>query len=99
MQAGAVRAYVNRWGVAPGKRIAIFTNNNDGWRTARDLLRKGVEITAVIDTRDRPALEPLKASKVMMGGRVTNTRGRHGIHSFSVLNAGTIPADCLAVSG
>ena len=99
MQAGAVRAYVNRWGVAPGKRIAIFTNNNDGWRTARDLLRKGVEITAVIDTRDRPALESLKASKVMMGGRVTNTRGRHGIHSFSVLNAGTIPADCLAVSG
>jgi len=37
MLAGSVRAYVNRWGVTPGQRVAIFTNNDDGWRTATDL--------------------------------------------------------------
>ncbi len=42
MLAGAVRAYVNRWGVVPGKQVAIFTNNHDGWRTAIDLAKNGV---------------------------------------------------------
>ena len=37
MLAGSVRAYANRWGVATGKSIAVFTNNDDGWRTASDL--------------------------------------------------------------
>ena len=37
MLASAVRTYVNRFAVAPGRRVAVFTNNDDGWRTARDL--------------------------------------------------------------
>ena len=28
MLAGAVRSYINRWGVAPGKKVAVFTNND-----------------------------------------------------------------------
>ena len=39
MLAGAVRTYVNRYGVAPGRRAAVFTDNDDGWRTAADLAR------------------------------------------------------------
>ena len=99
MQAGATRAYVNRWGVAPGKRFAIFTNNNDGWRTAIDLTKKGIEVVAVIDTRDRPALANPAGTSVVMGGRIVDTRGRHGINSFSLSNGQIIEADCLAVSG
>ncbi|MFM7656283.1 MAG: 2Fe-2S iron-sulfur cluster-binding protein, partial [Paracoccaceae bacterium] len=33
MLAGALRAYANRWGVAAGDRVAVFTNNDDGLRT------------------------------------------------------------------
>jgi len=55
MLAGAVRAYANRWGVTPGQRVAVFTNNDDGWRTAADLIASGVEVPAVTDSRDRPA--------------------------------------------
>ncbi|MEO0381604.1 MAG: 2Fe-2S iron-sulfur cluster-binding protein, partial [Pseudomonadota bacterium] len=29
MGAGAVRAYLNRWGVAPGKAVTVFANNDD----------------------------------------------------------------------
>ena len=34
MLAGALRAYANRWGVKAGERVAVFTNNDDGLRTA-----------------------------------------------------------------
>ena len=61
MLAGAVRTYVNRFGASPGKRIAIFTNNDDGWATAKDLHAAGVEITAIIDTR--PDVQKKTASR------------------------------------
>ena len=33
MMASAVRTYVNRFAAIPGRRVALFTNNDDGWRT------------------------------------------------------------------
>ena len=44
MLAGAVRTYLNRFGVAPGREAVVFTTNDDGWRTARDLAAAGVEV-------------------------------------------------------
>ncbi len=41
MLAGALRAYANRWGVKAGERVAVFTNNDDGLRTATDLKASG----------------------------------------------------------
>jgi len=99
MLAGAVRTYANRFGVAPGKRVAVFTNNDDGWRTATDLAAKGVEITAVIDTRTGDAPATPTGASVVMGGRVVDTAGRGGLRSITLANGQTIPADCLAVSG
>jgi len=37
-----------------GKRLAVFTNNDDGWRTAADAQAAGIEIAAVIDSRAVP---------------------------------------------
>ena len=34
MLAGAVRTYINRYGVVPGNRTVVFTNNDDAYRTA-----------------------------------------------------------------
>jgi NADPH-dependent 2,4-dienoyl-CoA reductase/sulfur reductase-like enzyme len=31
MMAGAVRAYLHRFAVAPGRRVILFTTNDDGW--------------------------------------------------------------------
>ena len=99
MLAGAVRAYANRWGVTPGKRVSIFTNNDDGWRTAFDLADKGTEIAAIIDSRDQPPLAPLSGARIVMGGRVIDTTGRHGLKSITLANGQKIETDCLAVSG
>ena len=99
MLAGAVRTYVNRWGAAPGKRVAIFTNNDDGWRTAHDLAAKGVEITAIIDSRECAPLSAPAGAAIVMGGQVVDTKGRHGITSITLANGQQIETDCLAVSG
>ena len=54
MMASAVRTYLDRFAAAPGRRIAIFTNNDDGWRTAEAARRAGIEIAAVVDPRGVP---------------------------------------------
>ena len=51
MMAGALRSYLNRWGVVPGRRVAIFGNNDDAHRTARDMVAAGVRVEALIDSR------------------------------------------------
>nr|WP_281983510.1 FAD/NAD(P)-binding oxidoreductase [Thalassorhabdomicrobium marinisediminis] len=51
MTASAVRAYLNRWGVAPGQTLSIFANNDDAHRTALDFIEAGLEVAAVIDSR------------------------------------------------
>jgi len=101
MLAGAVRTYVHRYGVTPGKRVAVFTNNDDGWRTAQDLLAKGVTVTALIDTR--PDVDPVVDCPVFTGAEVISTGGRLGIERLAVRTSNgsiqQVNADCLAVSG
>ncbi|MCF6329565.1 MAG: 2Fe-2S iron-sulfur cluster-binding protein [Henriciella sp.] len=101
MLASAVRTYAHRYGVAAGQRVAVFTNNDDGWRTARDLLGLGITVTALIDTRGDVA--PDVDCPIFTGAAVVGTGGRLGIERLSVrTSAGSVQqinADCLAVSG
>ncbi len=99
MMAGAVRAYANRFGVSVGKKVAVFTNNDDGWRTAHDLAAKGVNIKAVIDTRAEVKMSAPDGVKTYIGTNVVDTKGRHALSSITLSNGETIEVDCLAVSG
>jgi heterotetrameric sarcosine oxidase alpha subunit len=51
MLAGAVRTYINRFGVVPGERVVVFTNNDYGATTAVDLTRAGADVVALVDSR------------------------------------------------
>lgn len=51
MLASAVRMYVNRFGVVPGSRVVVVTNNDNAYRTAFDLCAAGVKRVTVVDTR------------------------------------------------
>jgi sarcosine oxidase subunit alpha len=82
MLAGALRAYANRWAVSPSNRIAVFTNNDDGHRSARDLLARGVEVAAVVDSR--PDALTQGDYRLIAGGLVTGSKGRHGLRSIEV---------------
>ncbi|MDD7970722.1 sarcosine oxidase subunit alpha family protein [Roseinatronobacter alkalisoli] len=85
MMAGALRTYVNRWAVTPAQTVAVFTNNDDGHRTARDLLARGLDVAAIIDTRaDAPACD---GAQVMAGAQVIDSAGRLGLKSVTVRQA------------
>ena len=55
MLSQAVRTYVRRFGVVPGQRVVIATNNDDAYQTARALADAGAEVVAVLDSRPAPA--------------------------------------------
>ena len=99
MLAGAMRAYANRWAVSPAQRVAIFTNNDDGHRTALDLAAKGVQIAAVIDPREGVRAQ---GDYPVIAGVVGNAKGRLGLTKIEVATRnGSRWIDCgaLGVSG
>ena len=55
MLASAVATYVNRYAVAPGKRLLLFAGNDHAYRTALDWHRVGRPVAAVADSRPNPA--------------------------------------------
>ncbi|MDF3416470.1 sarcosine oxidase subunit alpha family protein [Sulfitobacter sp. M57] len=76
MLASSIRSYANRFAVAADQRVAVFTNNDDGHRTAADLHAKGVKISAVVDVR---ADAPRSHDYEVLHGEVVNTKGRLGL--------------------
>lgn len=101
MMASAVSSYVNRFAVAPGRRAVVFTATDSGWQTARDLLRAGVDVAAVVDPRGTPVPADLAGIKLIKG-MVADARGRT-LRAVDILgNDGRrqrIACDLLAVSG
>ena len=76
MLASALRTYANRFAVAADRRVAVFTNNDDGHRTAADLHAKGIKIAAVVDVRPD---QPRNTDYEVLHGQVIDTKGRHGL--------------------
>ncbi len=101
MQAGAARGYVNRFAATPAEHVVVFTNNDDGHRTAADLAAAGVDVTAIIDSRpDAPKSE---VADVFAGAVVSGTGGRLriGHADIRLADGGRKQVHCgaLAVSG
>jgi sarcosine oxidase subunit alpha len=109
MLAGAVRAYLHRWGVAPGRRAVVATNNTDAWRTAFDLHAAGVEVAAIVDSRAAPDERLLAKAKalglpVRAGSAVLAAKGRREVRGAIIarLDGGgreDVACDLLVVSG
>ena len=102
MLSQAVRNYVQRFGVVPGKRVVIATNNDDAYKTAKALKDSSAEIVAVLDARPAPAGAD-SGFAVHNNAVPLSTRGaRHCLKSVSALVNGETKswnADLLAVSG
>ena len=99
MMASAVRTYLNRFGVAPGKRVTLFANTDAARATARDLMAAGVQVAAIIDPR--PGASSVEDCPVHVGAEVVDTRGRRGLREITVRKGRRvrIETDCLAMSG
>ena len=108
MLAGAVRAYINRFSVAPGRRAVIFADNDDAFRTAADLAGAGVVVVAVIDARkvasaaSREAAEK-SGARFFPNAIIERVRGRQGVKGVVIRGADgkthNFDCDLIATSG
>jgi sarcosine oxidase subunit alpha len=108
MLAGAVRAYVNRYGVTPDRRAVIFADNDDAFRTAEDLAQAGVTVAALIDARKSASRRAQAAAETaqaryLSGATIQQVRGGHGVRGVVVGDASgktqRFACDLVAVSG
>ena len=89
MLASAVSTYVDRYGVAPGRQVVVFTNNDSAYKTALDLVDAGVEVRAVVDVRsDAPSELPGMVSdrgvEVLAGHALVDVRGSKRVKAVDV---------------
>ncbi|WP_454854838.1 sarcosine oxidase subunit alpha family protein [Rhizobium binxianense] len=101
MMAGAMRSYLGRQAVAPGARTVVFTTNASGYRTAVDLEAAGLDVAAIVDSRDSPG-EAWAGRARVFAGRVTDAAGGKRLRHVTIeTGSGTqrIEADALAISG
>ncbi len=108
MLASAVRTYLNRFGVLPGRKPVVFTTNDDGWKTVADLAAAGAQVEAVVDPRasvDETLTKAAAAAgaRVLLGGRIVDVAGDARGVTSAVVSAGgkrqVFAADLVAVSG
>ncbi|NYJ13820.1 sarcosine oxidase subunit alpha [Rhizobium leguminosarum] len=102
MMASAMRSYLNRQAVAPGKSTVIFTTNDAGYRTAADLEAAGLAVAAIVDSRADAGKGWQGRAEVLKGARVIDAFGGQRLRGVSVETTGgirRIEADALAMSG
>ena len=109
MLAGAARTYLNRYGVAVGKRVVIVTNDDWAWLSAFDLASAGITIAAIVDLR--PQIAEAIATRaarlgieVLSGSTIAGTRGRLRLKTVDVTDTRSptrrrIDCDTLLMSG
>jgi heterotetrameric sarcosine oxidase alpha subunit len=104
MMSAAARTYANRFAVAVGREVLVFTNNNDGWRTARDLEANGIAVVALVDARSAvpDAVAADFDGRVVLGATLIGTKGGRCVRAALVQTARgreTIACDAIAMSG
>ncbi|MEQ8584877.1 MAG: sarcosine oxidase subunit alpha family protein [Thalassobaculaceae bacterium] len=110
MLASAVRSYINRFAVRPGRRAVVVANNDDGYRTALDLAAAGVEVMRVVDTRPAGTSDwrvrcEAAGIDIQDGAAVTKVHGRLAVIGCDIAPLDGSdrprfePCDLIAVSG
>ena len=98
MTASSVRHYANRYAASVGKSVAVFTNNDSGYRTARDLKALGVYVPVIIDSRSN-AKADAAGIPVIRGARVADVTGGKGVTGAELTDGTHVSCDALAMSG
>ncbi|SNR23073.1 sarcosine oxidase subunit alpha family protein [Paracoccus sediminis] len=111
MLASAVRDFIADYGVAPGRRIVVVTNNDDAYRTALTAQGAGLEVVAVIDARlratgDLPQAVRAANIPVMTGKAIAKVKGGAHVEGVAICDhagdgrvTGSLECDVVAMSG
>jgi methylglutamate dehydrogenase subunit C len=89
MLAGAVQTYVNRYGVLPGQRIVLSSNNNSTAQVALQLARAGADVTLCDARPTLPAAlsDPLIEAgvRLLTGKLVVKALGRRNVKAALIV--------------
>jgi sarcosine oxidase subunit alpha len=108
MLAGAVRSYVNRFAVLPGREAVVFATTDDAARTVEDIVAAGGRIAAVVDPRPEASVRMAEAAErasapLYSGTVVTEAHGSwRGLAAVSLHGSGAparVACDLVAMSG
>lgn len=115
MLAGAVSTYVRRYGVAPGRKLVLSTNNDHAYRCALDWHDAGLQVVAIADARHNPRgslVEEARAKgiRILTSSAVIEAKGsKHvtgarvaaiDVQAHKVTSPGeTLECDLIATSG
>ena len=114
MLAHAAERYANDYGVLPGQRIALFTNNDSAYRSAVALKKAGAAVVAIVDVRsdvsnDMRRLASEAEAELLAAHAVVATEGKAltglKVQRFDMVSGAlsgderSIHADCLLMSG
>lgn len=114
MLAGAVRTYLNRYAVTPGRRFVVATTNDSAYDVVEDIVAAGLEVAAVLDARSTLSARATEVAasgvRVLRGTTVERAEGDADtallmrVHIATIADDATITpletidADVLAVS-
>ena len=94
MLSSSVSTYLNRYAVAAGRKLVLFTTNDNAYHTAIGWQQCGREVAAVVDCRSAPGGALVKAAKalgieVICGHGVIEVLGRKRVKAALIapLNA------------
>ncbi len=113
MLASAAQIYLNRYGVAVGNNVAVFTSHDSAYEVAFDLSDAGVNVASIIDVRPTVSevlLEQARKRAITVQSRavVCRTQGRlkiTGVHIAQMQDQNIITrpthiaCDCLLMAG
>jgi len=111
MLASAVRDFIRDYGVAPGRRIVLVTNNDDAYRTALAALDAGLEVPAVIDAQPTvsgtlPEAARARGIRLLPASAIAGIKGHRAVEGVKLCShvgegrvSEVIEADCVAMSG
>ena len=111
MLASAIRDYLVDYGISPGDRTVVVTNNDDAYRTAIALVNAGLKVPAILDARAQGGGALMAEAQalgipVKTGAAIAKVKGSKEVHSVLVTdqdsdgsNTTEVFCDAVAMSG
>ena len=98
MTASAMRHYANRYAAAAGRNVMVFTNNDSGYRTARDFKARGVNVAVIVDSRG-DAKADAGGVPVLRGRALADVAGGKLVNGAELTDGTHVSCDAVAMSG
>ncbi|KSV74471.1 hypothetical protein N182_27910 [Sinorhizobium sp. GL2] len=97
MSSEAALVYLRRYGVAPGRKIIVATNNGLAYATAAAFAARNIDVT-LVDCRSVASTAP-RDVELLAGRQIVAAEGKGGVRAVRLDDGSVLCADAVLVSG